>query len=126
LVAHPRFQDRFANAQRIGPVKGWGLPLGSKPRPMAGDGWLLVGDAASLIDPFTGEGIGNAMIGGLKAAEWAARAQAAGDYSAHFLHGFEQEVMDRLRNELHLSHMMQRLSFWKWLLNAVIRKASRS
>jgi hypothetical protein len=34
--------------------------------------------------------------------------------------------MDRLRNELHLSHMMQRLSFWKWLLNAVIRKASRS
>ena len=125
-VRHPRFRERFEGAEQVGPVRGWGLPLGSKPRPMAGDGWLLVGDAASLIDPFTGEGIGNAMISGELAAKWTSRARAEGDYTRAFLHGYERDVLAYLRGELRLSHAMQRLIGWKWLLNTVIRKASRS
>lgn len=125
-IDHPRFRNRFKNARRVSPVKGWGLPLGSKPRPMAGDGWMLVGDAASLIDPFTGEGIGNAMVSGEKAALWAEKAKAAGDCSAAFLKGYERDVLKYLQGELRLSHAMQRLINWKWLLNTVIRKASRS
>ena len=126
LVEHPRFKERFANATREGAVKGWGLPLGSKPRRMYGDGWMLVGDAASLIDPFTGEGIGNAMISGERAAKWALQAKAAGDASAAALKGYETDVLRYLQNELRISHTMQKLGRWKWLLNTVIRKASRS
>ena len=125
-VRHPRFRDRFAGARRVGPVKGWGLPLGSKPRPMAGNGWLLVGDAASLIDPFTGEGIGNAMVSGREAARWARRATDAHDYSAAILRGFERAVLGDLRAELRLSHALQRLTGWKRLLNVTVRKAARS
>jgi len=126
LVEHPRFRDRFKDAKRIGPIRGWGLPLGSRPRKMSGDGWMLVGDAASLIDPFTGEGIGNAMVSGWKAADWAESALESHRFDASYLSGYEKEVMGRLRNELRLSHMMQRLGNWKWLLDTVIRKASRS
>ena len=126
MVAHPRFRDRFAGAEPDGKIRGWGLPLGSKPRPMAGDGWLLVGDAASLIDPFTGEGIGHAMVSGEFAAAWAARAKAAQDYSAAFLDGFRREVLGELGGGLRLSHAVQRLCRWKWLLNTVFRKAGRS
>lgn len=126
LVELPQFRDRFKDAKRIGSVKGWGLPLGSKPRTMAGDGWLLVGDAASLIDPFTGEGIGNAIFTGWKAGEWAKKATQSKTYDAKYLSGFEAEVMERLKNELKISHTMQRLGNWKWLLNFVIKKASRS
>ena len=126
LVQHHRFAHRFRDARRLGPTRGWGLPLGSKPRPLAGDGWLLVGDAGSLIDPFTGEGIGNAMISGEKAAEWAERARDAGDFSAGYLKGYEEDVLGYLKGELRLSHAMQRLSSWKWLLNTVIQKANRS
>lgn len=126
LVDLPQFRDRFAGATRIGPVKGWGLPLGSKPRTMAGDGWMLVGDAASLIDPFTGEGIGNAIFSGWKAGEWAIQAKRTGKYDAAYLSGYEASVMERLANELKISHTMQRLGKWKWLLNLVIKKASRS
>ena len=125
-IEHPSFAERFEGAEPVGPVKGWGLPLGSQPRTMAGDGWLLVGDAASLIDPFTGEGIGNAMISGEFAAEWAVRARAANDYSGAFLQGYDRAVNEYLSSELRLSHAMQRLINWKWLLNLVIRKASRS
>ncbi|HET6567357.1 MAG TPA: NAD(P)/FAD-dependent oxidoreductase [Rhodothermales bacterium] len=125
-LEHPRFRDRFAEAKSLGAIKGWGLPLGSKPRPMAGDGWMLVGDAASLIDPFTGEGIGNAMLSGSLAAEWAVKAKEAGNYSTSFLSGYEHTVMGQIRDELRLSYALQRLGRWKWLLNKVVRKASRS
>ncbi len=126
VVAHPRFRDRFANAERMGRVKGWGLPLGSRPRTMAGNGWMLTGDAASLIDPFTGEGIGNAVISGSAAAEWAARAKIAANYSGIFLQGYERQVIRTLRDELRVSYLMQRIGRWRWLLDLVIRKASRS
>lgn len=126
LVEHPRFRDRFAGAEPEEDIKGWGLPLGSRPRKMAGDGWLLVGDAASLIDPFTGEGIGNAMISGERAAMWASKAKAAEDFSGAFLDGYRADVMKYLGGELRLSHAMQRLGNWKWLLNKVVQKASRS
>ncbi len=126
LVEHPRFRHRFEGAELVGGIKGWGLPLGSKPRRMHGDGWLLLGDAASLIDPFTGEGIGNAMVSGEKAAEWIAKSKAAGDTTAAFFQGYETDVLDYLGDELKLSHAMQRLGRWKWLLNTTIRKAARS
>jgi menaquinone-9 beta-reductase len=126
MIEHPRFRDRFTGARAVSPVKGWGLPLGSRPRRMAGSGWMLLGDAASLIDPFTGEGIGNAMISGEKAAEWAAKAKEAGDYDASFLAGYEKSVLAYLGNELRISHGLQRLGNFRWLLNTVIGKASRS
>ena len=71
-------------------------------------------------------GIGNAMVTGMKAADWIGRAEAANDYSAAFFHGYEKEVLDLLTHEFRLSHMMQKLGRWKWLLNTVIAKASRS
>lgn len=125
-ITHPRFRDRFAGAERIGTVRGWGLPLGSQPRAMAGDGWMLVGDAASLIDPFTGEGIGNAMISGEKAAAWAMKSRSEGRYDAAFLRGYEQDVLRYLGRELRISHQMQRLINVRWLLSLVIRRAARS
>lgn len=125
-VQHPRFRERFEQAKRVGSVKGWGLPLGSKPRSMAGAGWMLLGDAASLIDPFTGEGIGNAMVGGREAAKWAALAKEKGEYSAAFLRGYDRAMNDYLHSELRLSHAIQRLTGWKGLINFVVRKAKRS
>ncbi|MBA4057939.1 MAG: geranylgeranyl reductase, partial [Marivirga sp.] len=59
LANHPLLKERFADAKPIETVKGYGLPLGSLKRKISGERFLLVGDAASLIDPFTGEGIGN-------------------------------------------------------------------
>jgi menaquinone-9 beta-reductase len=126
MVEHPRFRERFAGGTPEEKMKGWGLPLGSRPRTMHGDGWMLLGDAASLIDPFTGEGIGNAMVSAEKAAEWTQRAAEAGEAPAGLLRGYEKSVLQYLGSELKLSHAMQRLGRVKWLLNLVVRKASRS
>lgn len=115
---------RFEGAEAEGPVRGYGLPLGSKKRPLAGDGYILLGDAGSLIDPFTGEGIGNAMICGIKAAE--AVSEVNGVYTADSLKRYEEAVYKRLWPELHLSKRMQELVRYPWLFNLVVNKAIRS
>ncbi|MFN3595819.1 MAG: NAD(P)/FAD-dependent oxidoreductase [Rubricoccaceae bacterium] len=125
VVASERFRERFAGGRPLEPMRGWGLPLGSKPRPMTGDGWLLVGDAAGLIDPFTGEGIGNAMVSGEIAARWAARVAATGDASARHLSGYRRDVLGYLGSELRVSHALQKLGQRKRLLNFVIARAAR-
>lgn len=65
----PRFRARFASTERTGAVHGWNLPTPDFSRVLAGDGFLLAGDAAGLVDPFSGEGIGNALVSGRVAAQ---------------------------------------------------------
>ncbi|MCR5886860.1 geranylgeranyl reductase family protein [Hymenobacter sp. J193] len=124
LATHPALKDRFATAERLGPVRGFGLPLGSKRRSLSGSGYLLLGDAGSLIDPFSGEGISHAMVSGRHAADWAARALAADDVSAGFLKGYDEAVYHRLWQELRLSRAMQRLLQYPWLFNFVANRAA--
>ncbi len=117
-------RSRFEGAELEGPIRGYGLPLGSKKRPLSGDGFILLGDAGSLIDPFTGEGIGNAMISGLKAAETIEAVN--GNYAAAALKMYDDSVYKRLWPELSLSKKMQELVKYPWLFNLVVNKAVRS
>jgi flavin-dependent dehydrogenase len=55
---HGRATDAVAGAS----------PLGSRVSRRAGDGWLVVGDAAGFLDPFTGEGLHRALVSARLAA----------------------------------------------------------
>ena len=123
---HPVFSERFRDAELVGEIKGWGLPLGSEQRKISGDNFLLAGDAASLIDPFTGEGIGNAMLSGMKAAEQAERCMVSKNFSKGFLKQYDEEVFRNCRDELKLSTRLQKLSTQGWLINLFFNKANRS
>lgn len=123
---YPALKQRFAQATLEGPIAGFGLPLGSKKRVISGDNYMLLGDAASLIDPFTGEGIGNAMICGQKAAEITVQALEEGILSAERLRAYDEAVYKRMWNELALSRRMQELVRYPWLFNLVVNKAEKS
>lgn len=126
IQEHPELQKRFANAQLIGDIKGYGLPLGSKKRSISGANYMLVGDAGALIDPFTGEGISNAMISGRWAAEQAEKCLQEQNFSAGFMKTYDAAVYNRLWKELKLSRKMQQLLDYPWLFNQVAAKASRN
>lgn len=126
IANHPELKQRFASAQPLESIKGFGLPLGTKQRSISGEHYLLLGDAASLIDPFTGEGIGNAMFSGMYAAQTAATALASGDYKAATLASYDKAVYRRLWDELKLGRTMQRLVEVPWLFNLVVNKAQHS
>ena len=125
-IANPLFQKRFANAKPLERPVQWDLPLGSKRRKMFGDGFMLAGDAAGLIDPFTGEGVGGAMHSGKMAAYAAKEAIDAGDLSEAFLKRYDDRFWSYLGPELMLSKKLQSIGRKKWLLNWVLGKAARS
>ncbi|MFA4983050.1 MAG: geranylgeranyl reductase family protein [Candidatus Micrarchaeia archaeon] len=123
---HPFFAERFAGAKALSPVKAWSLPFGSKKRKVHTDNVLLVGDAAGLVDPFSGEGIGNAMLSGKLAAEAACEALDANDTGEGFLSRYPERLWAAIWNELTTSYTMQKLGRREWLLNFVINKANSS
>ncbi|WP_299826186.1 geranylgeranyl reductase family protein [uncultured Pontibacter sp.] len=126
IETNPELQKRFANAELVGDIKGYGLPLGSKKRRLSGDNYMLVGDAGALIDPFTGEGISNAMISGRWAATQAGLCLQEQNFSASFMQGYDKAVYNRLWQELKLSRQMQRLLQYPWLFDKVASKASKN
>jgi geranylgeranyl reductase family protein len=123
---HPGVKERFEKAELEGSIQGWGLPLGSLRRTLAGDNFLLTGDAGSLIDPFTGEGIGNALFSGMLASETIAKAMNQNNFSNEFLKEYETNIYHKLNDELRLSHGIQKLAKFSWLFNFVVRKASKN
>ena len=134
LAEHPRMASRFAQATLVeGSGTGWQLPFGSpraqapagQPRRMFGWGALLIGDAASLVDPFSGEGIGNALL----TAEMAVAALRGEDLtdgvSLEAGRAFQTAVWEALGPELTNSFRLQRLVRRRWLLDWFIRKAAK-
>lgn len=125
-INNPLFKERFATGKPLERPVQWDLPLGSKRRKMFGNGWMLAGDAAGLIDPFTGEGVGEAMHSGKMAAHAAKEAIDAQDVSEAFLKRYDDRFWEYLGPELMLSHKLQKIGRKKWLLNWVLGKAARS
>ncbi len=70
----------FPEASVLALIVG-GIPVGGTVRELVGDGVLLVGDAAHQAEPLTGGGINLAITAGEMAANVAADAIAAGDWS---------------------------------------------
>ena len=125
-IEGPRFRDRFAEAAPEERPVGWNLPLGSIRRKNHGNGFLLLGDAAGLIDPFTGEGIGNALYSARHAAECAREACDAGDFSERFLSRYDTRLWDEIGDELAVSARLQKLGRIRPLLNFVLHRAEAS
>ena len=125
VIGRAPFRKRFADASPLEEPVGWNLPLGSRHRQCYGDGFMLLGDAAGLIDPFTGEGIGNALYSGRIAAEVAAQAVASGDCSAAVMRNYDERLWGAIGNELEAGTRLQQLGRWRPLLNYVFTRAAR-
>jgi flavin-dependent dehydrogenase len=120
------FKERFKGAEPMEKPIGWNLPVGSKRRKSYANGLMLLGDAAGLIDPFTGEGIGNAMYSAKYAIQTAKEALQRENFSGQFLSRFEDDLWKAIGNELKISTKLQKIGRSRALLNLVINKASRS
>ncbi|MEZ5016331.1 MAG: geranylgeranyl reductase family protein [Flavipsychrobacter sp.] len=98
----PELKSRFVQAKQIGKLEGHGLPIGSRKIQMSGEGFMLCGDAASLVDPITGEGIGNAMLSARLAALQAIQCIKTDSFSAQVMQQYDTAVWGALGDELKL------------------------
>ncbi len=122
---HPKISPRFKNAKPLEKVKGFGIPLGSKKFALSGNRFLLVGDAASLVDPMTGEGVGNALRSGRFAAEHILNALTLNKFDAKFNKAYDRRIYKALWSELRISRAFQKFftnpKRVNWLTNFLIK-----
>jgi geranylgeranyl reductase family protein len=126
LQTHPHLTERFKNAKALETIKGYGLPLGSKKRNISGERFLLTGDAAALIDPFSGEGIANAIRSGRVAAEHVVTCFKSQNFSAPFNKAYDKEIYRRMWKEFKISRTLQKVVQYPRLFNFVIKKAQQN
>ena len=90
-------------AVRCDPIEG-AAPIGHRVTRRRGDRWLLIGDAAGFLDPFTGEGLHRALRSAALATE-AIDAHLAGDSTA--LAAYDGAVTRRFRSKDAVSLLVQ-------------------
>jgi flavin-dependent dehydrogenase len=99
-------------------------PLGQRVARRAGRRWLLVGDAAGFLDPFTGEGLHRALI----SAELAAAAiHAAARGQPRAFDAYERAMQRRFLAKDGVSQLIQTFLARPWLFEYAARRiADRS
>jgi flavin-dependent dehydrogenase len=114
----------LAGARRVGPVKGYPIRVDFLSSPTYAHRTLLVGEAAGLVNPLTGEGIDYALESGLIAAD-----HVAGALGTSFDGGWEANYDRLLRRRF---ERIFRFSEWirDWyckplLLNLLVPLANR-
>ncbi|MDR2963310.1 MAG: geranylgeranyl reductase family protein [Bacteroidales bacterium] len=120
ISSDPNLAQRFANARRISPLQGGLVPYNHNSFHCSGEGFMLCGDAASLIDPISGGGIGNAMLSGRLAALQAIDCVKNNDFSAAKTKHYEQRLKKRLHREMKTRlRIQQSILRFPFLLSAV-------
>lgn len=123
IKSNPALVSKLGDAQMDGNLQGFGLPFYSKEERIHGDGFMLIGDAASLIDPSNGEGIMQAIVSGKMAGEQAVLAIQRGDWSETALSAYFEAVRNKWWQEMSrkatlvnfLAHRWQILNVIGWL-----------
>ncbi|HZY69867.1 MAG TPA: NAD(P)/FAD-dependent oxidoreductase [Thermoplasmata archaeon] len=96
IAEHPG----YAKGKKID-VVGGGVSIAPPLKQTVTDGFMLVGDAARMIDPLTGGGIANGCIAGKICGEVGAKAAAEHDASKAFLMAYDKAWRGRLEEKLY-------------------------
>ena len=89
----------YAKGKKIDMVGG-GVSISPPLKQTTADGFMVVGDAARMIDPLTGGGIANGCIAGKIAGEVAARAAASGNASLEAMMEYDRRWRQLLEEKL--------------------------
>lgn len=124
LRRFPRLAGRLDAAAPAGRLLASG-PFDSPTRDVVVDGAALVGDAAGYYDPFTGQGIYQALAGAEILAEEIDAALRAGDVSALRLRRYARRRAALLRGARRLQRAIESVLSRPVVADAVIRRLAR-
>ncbi len=119
-----RLRERFEFAEQLDPLRTAILPVGHTMRQVHGNGYVLVGDAAGLVNPCSSEGVGNALLSGKLAAEAILGALEAGDASRKGLMPYADRLWRNLGPGLKMSDKLLELRTTK-AIDSLIKSAKR-
>lgn len=118
---------RFSGAPDYRQMAVWPIPMAAETSPqIAFDGLLMAGDAAALVDPFSGEGLHNAILSGSLAAETIMRAVERNDFSYQTLQSYQHACSQAMQPILRRSRRLRRiLKLFPWVVDGLARLINR-
>jgi geranylgeranyl reductase family protein len=125
FIANPVMASRLRDAHMRGPVKGYPLRFDFPTARLAFPGLLLVGEAAGLVNPLTGEGIDYALESAEVGAEVLHHTLRHGQTPAQTAQKFSQALRDRFLRPFLTICRVRDFYFHTWLLNRAARAALR-
>ncbi|HPH97621.1 MAG TPA: NAD(P)/FAD-dependent oxidoreductase [Anaerolineaceae bacterium] len=123
---HPLDPARLARTEPLTPMRGHPLHTRLSITRTHSARTLVLGDAAGLISPFTGEGIAAALRSGEMAAAQTRTAFEKGDFSAAALAPYTAQLKARYQRDKQAGNFLRSLLGSAGLLNSVISKLSRN
>jgi menaquinone-9 beta-reductase len=116
---------RLEGARRNEPVRGYPLRVDFPRAPTSGDRVVLVGEAAGLVNPLTGEGIDYALESAQIAADHLAGAVLNGGPSRADLAEYDRLLRGRFERLFTFCRRLRDASLNALLLNRLVRVAAR-
>jgi geranylgeranyl reductase family protein len=105
LLARPSIASIVDNGVAEAPVRAWPIPTRYTPDALVAGRAMFAGDAASVVDPMTGEGIAQALETGMLSAHAIARGGDGEEVGARY-----RRAVDRaLGRDLRFAHALQRV-----------------
>lgn len=129
-VSFPQVWDQVRGAASVTPLPATPLQavgcFGHRTTRATDDGAVLVGDAATFINPFTGEGVFFALRGAQLAAQTVSASLARGDVSRQALQGYDAARRAELLPRYRLCDAVQRVVHSPALLGWASERLRRS
>ncbi len=123
IQKHALVAPKFKEAVALGKPAAYKLPLGNPDFRISGEGYMLTGDAAHLVDPLTGEGVGNALYSGFIAAEQAIECLRLDRLDDPFMKAYDNRIKRVLGKEMSISGNFQKLLKYKRMVKWIAKKA---
>lgn len=117
LSLRKHLQALFPSGENI---HGHGIPVSLEWRPLTAPGVALVGDAAALADPFTGEGIGNALLSGIRLAEALIGVAPDEWHRADLSDTYTRPLYRALRQEMRLTRALHQVARSAWKVESIL------
>jgi flavin-dependent dehydrogenase len=125
FVASPAVRRVLGDARPDGAVKGFPIRVDFARAPTYSDRVLLVGEAAGLVNPVTGEGIDYAIESGKIAADHLSIMFATGDFSPQRAHAYDAQLRGMYQRLFVLSDWLRLFYLNPLIVNRALRVAGR-
>ncbi len=125
IKQNPYARERLGQAQMAAPLKGYPLRTKMSRVISVADNILVAGEAAGLVNPLNGEGIGPAILSGELAAHYARMALETGDFSKTQLVGYTQALRQQIGREHFWARLLRGIIAWPHFLNRAVQRAQQ-
>ncbi len=122
--------ERIGKGTIKGKISGWPLTFYNPQNSITGNRVLLIGDAAGLINPLSGDGIQYALLSARWAGECIIDCVHKNDFSANTLFAFRKKINEELGYDFALSNLLIQFArnralapLWMEIMEVLIERA---